>query len=220
MIEKKEILKYTFTVEGETEKWYFDWLEKCINNNEEVECKVSISSIVQQNPMKFAKRVNPIATPRATHICDIESNDDCHVNKFKGILNQLKQANDLQGRTFEYNLGYSNFTFELWMVLHKIDCNGSFINRTQYIGPINRAFGEKFEDLDKYKHEANFKRCLSKLSLNDVKNAVRRANRIMKNNHENGLKKNEYMGFTYYSDNPSLTINEAIEKILEDCNLI
>lgn len=220
MIERKETLKYTFTVEGETEKWYFDWLESCINNIDESECKVSILSKVQQNPMKFAKRVNPLSTPSATHICDVESNDECHVTKFKGILNQLSQANELTGRSFKYDLGYSNFTFELWMILHKASCNGSFTNRTQYLAPINRAFNEKFEDLDKYKHEANFKRCLSKLSIDDVKNAIRRANKIMENNVENGLKLNEYMGFTYYSDNPSLTINKAVEKILKDCNLI
>ncbi len=219
MNEKKTNLKYTFTVEGETEKWYFNWLESCINNIEELECKVSIVPKVQQNPIKFAKSVNPLSTPSATHICDIESNEECHVTKFKNILKQLNQANKLKGRSFKYDLGYSNFTFELWMILHKADCNGSFTGRTQYLAPINRAFNEKFEDLDKYKKETNFKRCLSKLSIDDVKNAICRANKIMENNKKNRLKLNEYMGFTYYSNNPSLTINESVEKILKDCNL-
>ena len=219
MPERKETKKYTFTVEGETEKWYFDWLKECINSTEESKYNVSILSKVQQSPIKFAKSVNPLSTPSVTHICDIESNDECHVTKFKGILNQLKKANDLEGRTLKYDLGYSNFTFELWMILHKTDCNNFFNHRKQYLEPLNRAFDEKFEDLDKYKHEANFKRCLSKLSLDDVKSAVRRAKIIMKNNSENGLKVNEYMGFTYYSENPSLTIHTSIEKILTDCNL-
>ena len=220
MIERKETLKYAFTVEGETEKWYFDWLESCINSIEESECKVSILSKVQQSPIKFAKNVNPISTPSATHICDIEGNDAYHVTKFKDILSQLNQANNLKGRSFKYELGYSNFTFELWMILHKSDCNSVFSNRTQYLTPINRAFNEKFEDLDKYKREANFKRCLAKLSIDDVKNAIRRANKIMENNAQIGLKLNEFKGFTYYSDNPSLTINKAVEKILKNCNLI
>lgn len=67
MAERKETKKYAFTVEGETEKWYFDWLEKTINNTEESEYKVSVLSKVQQSPMKFAKRVNPISMPCAIH---------------------------------------------------------------------------------------------------------------------------------------------------------
>lgn len=220
MAKRKEILKYTFTVEGETEKWHFDWLANCINHTEESKCNVSIFAKVQQNPMKFAKNVNPISTPSATHICDMESNDECHVTKFNGILNQLSEANKLKGRTFKYDLGYSNFTFELWMILHKAACNGSLANRTQYLASINRAFNERFEDLDKYKQEVNFKRCLSKLSLDDVKSAINRANKIMDDNSEKELKQKEYKGFTYYSDNPSLTIHKAIEKILKECKLI
>ena len=31
MADRKENISYTFTVEGDTEKWYLDWLEKQIN---------------------------------------------------------------------------------------------------------------------------------------------------------------------------------------------
>ena len=58
-------------------------------------------------------------------------------------------------KKIKYALGYSNFTFELWMILHKRDCNGSLTDRRQYLNPINQAFGEKFENLDQYKHEDN-----------------------------------------------------------------
>ena len=33
---RKENMTYYFSVEGETEKWYLDWLQNCIN-----ECTVS-----------------------------------------------------------------------------------------------------------------------------------------------------------------------------------
>ena len=29
---RKETKKYYFTVEGETEKWYFEWLQRTINS--------------------------------------------------------------------------------------------------------------------------------------------------------------------------------------------
>ncbi len=56
MPDRKEILKFVFTVEGETEKWYLDWLEDRINESEESRYKVSIKAIVEQNPSKYIKR--------------------------------------------------------------------------------------------------------------------------------------------------------------------
>ena len=50
MPERKETKKYTFTVEGETEKWYLDWLAEQINSCEEAKYKVSIVAKVQQSP--------------------------------------------------------------------------------------------------------------------------------------------------------------------------
>lgn len=41
--DKKENRKYVFTVEGETEKWYFDWLEDQINACETSKYTVSIA---------------------------------------------------------------------------------------------------------------------------------------------------------------------------------
>lgn len=219
-IEKKENRRYVFTVEGETEQWYFEWLQKQINACDESEFKVSIVTKVQQSPRKYFKTVNPLATPKVTHICDYESNDDVHVIKFQNILSELREANSTIGREFKYSLGYSNFTFELWIVLHKQSCNGVLTNRKQYLPHINRAYNENFENLDQYKHEDNFKRCLSKLSLNNVKDAITRSKRIMDSKFDNGDTQEQYKGFTYYKDNPALTIWESVETILQECELI
>ena len=78
---------------------------------------------------------------------------------------------------------------------------------------------EKFENLDQYKHEDNFKRCLSKLELEDVREAIRRSRTIMEQNQKDGKKLTQYKGFKYYTENPSLTIFEAVEEILKDCGL-
>jgi hypothetical protein len=102
-----------------------------------------------------------------------------------------------------YKLGYSNFTFELWMVLHKKNCNGILVHRRQYLDHINSEFGENFENLDQYKHEDKFKRCLGMLLLDNVKEAIRRAEVITENNKMNG-NTIQYKGYEYYRDNPSL----------------
>ncbi|WP_430162531.1 RloB domain-containing protein [Paenibacillus algorifonticola] len=61
------------------------------------------------------------------------------------------------GKQLKYHLGYSNFTFELWIILHKSECNASFSHRREYLKPINKAYDEHFTNLVQYKQEAKFK---------------------------------------------------------------
>jgi hypothetical protein len=39
----------------------------------------------------------------------------------------------------KYNLGYSNFTFELWILLHKSPMRNSYNQRSDYLVPINKV---------------------------------------------------------------------------------
>ena len=217
MSEKLETKKYVFTVEGETEQWYFLWLRDQVNNNTNRKYNVSIDVKVQQSPKKFYKTVNAKTTPEVFHICDVESNEAVHVEKFQNILSEMKEAKNQ--KQIEYHLGYSNFTFELWMVLHKKDCNGTLAHRRQYLEHINKAFGENFESLDQYKHEDNFKRCLEKLTIEDVRRAIQRADVICENNDKDGKICQQYKGYCYYRENPALSIQEAVGQVLKDCGI-
>ena len=42
MADRKETRKYTFTVEGSTEKWYLEWLQTQVNACEDAAYKISI----------------------------------------------------------------------------------------------------------------------------------------------------------------------------------
>ena len=130
MGDRLERMKYTFTVEGETEQWYLLWLMEQINHFEEREFNVTFDVKVQQSPKKYYKGITKKSTPNISHICDVESNETVHIEKFKSILSEMKEAKDQKG--IKYDLGYSNYTFELWMVLHKRNCNGPLTDRTQY----------------------------------------------------------------------------------------
>ena len=218
MTERLETLKYTFSVEGETERWYLEWLQNQVNSCSERKRNVSILGRVCQNPMKFAKTVNSKSTPSAVHLCDMESNEKEYEIRFRSVLDELKTANREKG--IEYTLGYSNLTFELWMILHRKNCNAPINDRHQYLENINQVFGERFRSLTEYKREKDFKRCLSKLQLRDVFEAVKRAELIV----ERKKKRNEgdevsYRGFRYYRNNPSLSIHESIGKILTESGL-
>jgi hypothetical protein len=131
----------------------------------------------------------------------------------------MKSAEKI-GKNIKYRLGYSNFAFELWIVLHKADCNGSLTHRRQYLPSLNRAYTEQFESLDHYKHEDNFKRILSKLTLDDVEQAVRRSKAIMQSNQGNDYVLCQYKGYKYYIKNPSLSIWVIVEKIMTECGLL
>ena len=213
MKEKHNTDKYNFSVEGETEQRYLYWLRDQINNNSKSSFKVAFDVKVQQHPAKYYKSINARTISSLTHICDVESNEKVHTDKFKKILSEMKDAKKY--KQLEYELGYSNFAFELWMVLHKMDCNGSLTDRSQYLSYINRAYEEHFEDLHQYKKEDNFKRCLSKLTLEDVKAAIRRADVITESNKLDKKTLIKYKGYSYYRDNPGLSIHEVVKRLLE-----
>lgn len=219
MAKRKTTKKYYFSVEGETEQWYLKWLQNIINNTEQSAYKVSFDCLIEKNPYKCAKRLTPLKKIEIYHISDYESDEKNHVIQFTETMDNMKKAN-LLGKGITYKFGYSNLTFDLWIIIHMSDCNASFAHRKYYLTPLNRAYGENFESMDEYKHEDNFKRCLGKLQLSNVIEAVNRAKIIMQRIEKNGYTLYQYKGFTYYKENPALAIGEIIEKILIDCSLI
>lgn len=216
---RKENRTYYFSVEGETEQWYLEWLQRIINAEPNAKYTVKLDSKIQKDPLSRVKRMTIVGKTEITHIFDYESDEEIHVKQFKTALERMKDAQNT-GKNIKYHLGYSNFTFELWMILHKVDCNGSLMHRRQYLMPLNRAYGENFENLDQYKHENNFKRILSNLTLDNVRQAIRRAKVIMRKNEEMGYRLQEYKGYRYYKENPSLSLWEQIERILMDCKVL
>lgn len=219
MVRRKPTNKYYFSVEGETEHWYLKWLQDTINNTEGAACKVSMDCPVKKDPLKHAKSLTVTREIEVYHFFDYESDESIHVQGFQDAMDKMKKAEKL-GKQIKYRSGYSNFTFDLWIILHMKNCNAPYAHRKQYITLINQAFGEKFESLDEYKHEDNFKRCLNKMKLSNVIDAIERAKKIMQRNEENGYVLHQYKGYKYYKENPSLSAWEAIEKILSDCKLL
>lgn len=215
---RKETKKYYFSVEGETEKWYLDWLQKTINAFPDSKYNVKLDAKIQKDPLARVKGMTLLEQTEITHVFDRESEDSVHAKQFQETLDRMSDAEQL-GKDIKYKLGYSNFTFELWMILHKIDCNGAKTNRKQYLSDLNKAYDEKFEDLKEYKREKDFERILKKLTIEDVLSAVKRSELIMKRNEESGYTPQQYKGYSFYKENPSLSVWEIVDKILKDCKL-
>ena len=196
-----------------------DWLQNCINECDEAKYKVKLDSKIEKDPLVRAKSMTILGKTEITHVFDRESEDELHTNQFMTTLDRMKEAEKL-GKNIKYKLGYSNFTFELWMILHKADCNGAKTDRRQYLSPINNAYHEHFENLDEYKQKDNFKRVLNQLSLDDVKMAIQRSEHLMMQNQEKRFLRYQYKTYSYYIENPSLSIWESIKKIMKECGIL
>ena len=87
----------------------------------------------------------------------------------------------------KYTLGYSNLTFDLWMILHRKECNGIFAHKKAYLKEINKAFSKNFISLDKYKEEKNFKNILENyINLEEVEIAIKNAKKIRESKEKSG----------------------------------
>lgn len=218
MLRKKQS-KYYFSVEGETERWYLEWLQKTINACSTSSSKVVFECPVQPNPLKMAKNIVITSKTEIYHLSDYESDEPIHVKEFQETMDNMKKACSV-GKQIKYFFGYTNLTFDLWIVLHMSNCSASINDRKQYLSYINKAYGENFESMTDYKKEANFKRILNKLTINNVIDAIHKSEKIMKNNHDMGYTLHQYKGFKYYRENPSLEIHTVIKKILTECGLM
>ena len=118
---------------------------------------VQIEAVVTQELEKTAKTINPVTVPKTLyHLCDVEGIDVEDQTRFQSYLKDLKSVKKQKG--LQYDLGYSNFSFELWMILHKNDFNACLTYKKDYLSLINKAYGQNFVSLKSYKKEENFKK--------------------------------------------------------------
>lgn len=214
----RETRQYYFSVEGETEKWYLDWLGEQINHCDERSLDVKINAVIQKNPIKYVKGLTTLSKITIYHIFDYESNEENHANFFLDTLSRMKESGKM-GKEITYRLGYSNYTFELWILLHKQLLCSSMTNRKQYLKYINKTFSTNYQSLSEYKEEKNFTRILEQLSLQDVKKAISQAEMIMNQKQALGYAPMQYKGYTYYRENPALSVHTIIRQILSDCKI-
>ena len=216
---RKQTLTYYFSVEGETEQWYLEWLETQINANENANYIVKFITKVQKDPVSFIKKLVVQKKTTIWHLSDIEGSSDEQIQTVHNTLGRLKDAKGL-GKSIIYKWGYSNLSFDLWMILHKQNCNAELTDVGKYLTHINRVFDEHFESMKEYKEEDNFKRCLGKLTFPEVLIALSRAKAIMQRNERDGYQLAQFKGYRYYIHNPSLDLWQPVETILSDCGLL
>lgn len=72
---RKENRTYYFSVEGETEQWYLEWLQRMINADPTARYTVKLDSKIQKDPLARAKQLTIVGKTEVTHIFDYESEE-------------------------------------------------------------------------------------------------------------------------------------------------
>ena len=209
--------EFYFSVEGKTEKIYLKWLEAIINKRHP-EKKVKFNIIITHLPQKRIRSIPKNLNVDVFHFCDMESTDQYHQEHFRKTLENLDKAKK-STNVKNYYLAYSNYSFDLWIILHKLDFFSASSHRKNYIRQINSAFNTKFRGMNEFKKEENLKKVLDQLNLEDVLKAIERNKSITYHNQLNGYQKINYKGYNYFRENPSLSVGEIIEKILLECKI-
>lgn len=214
---------YYFSVEGYNEKWYFEHLQKLINNSDESKYNVQFDIKIDRSPLSRKKSINvPIFSGQKLqlfHIVDYESNDPEYVKQFNRLLDELSEIRK-KYKAYNYKLGYSNFAFELWLILHKSGNIHQVQDRSRYIDKINSLYNTNFQKMKSNKNQKTFERLLEQIGLEEVKRALANAEKVRKYQEDIGNRLMELKGFKYYRDNPDITVNECVKKIFDDCSLI
>ena len=216
---------YFLSCEGETERWYFEWLKNQINNDSRTKNKVDIkfkklmpSAFAKSNAGTFTKDM--LNDSIFCRIQDIEDYNDEHIMKFHLLLKSTKEARQ-RYKKISFIIGYSNFTFEVWILAHKAKVR-EIVDRAYYYQEINSAYNTAFINNDDYKHENNFKNLLKQLTLDDViHKAIPECKRFVEKCYsDNPALKRELYGFKYIHANPDTTLHDFIRSILEYAGLM
>lgn len=173
-------------------------------------------SMFKKNPITAIKRITSVDNVEIVHVFDFE--EPQNEEAFKNTLSSMKKAAKMK-KVKKYNLGYSNYSFDLWIILHKSNTGIKRNHRSDYLSDINRCFNTHFESMARYKEETNFKRLLNSLTLDDVINAISNAEKIEQQNMRD-YNKISHCGYEYYRENPSLSIHEYVKEILKAVGLL
>lgn len=218
-------MKVFLYCEGETERWYFEWLQNKINHDNRTKEQIKFvfkkagpSSFAKSNRDTYTKGM--LANDLYGIIQDIEDYSQENIAKFNKLLKSCKEAEKLL-KKIQFIIGYSNFCFEVWIIAHRIQVK-SMSDRNQYYRQINKAYGTTFTSNGEYKRKKDFNSILAQITLDDVINrALPECKRFKTHNYEcnSHLIRTQY-GFTYILNNPDTTLNVFVEKLLTLAGII
>ena len=168
-----------------------------------------VLSIKKNDPYKYVKQ---------NAYKPMDYNNGFLRKRFKSVVDDMEKARkDFKIPIF---LGYSNYTFELWMLLHVTDMSSAVANRQSYLKHVNKCFNKKYQGLDEYKKEDEFRAILRKyITIDSVFAAIDRADMIHKQKKLCNQRCEHYKNIEIYLDNPYTTVHQVAAQLLSMCGV-
>lgn len=185
------------------EKIYFDKVAKLVN---------CIESRTHDLVFDYAEPYggDPKCVVERTIQKSIGKENKVSVFDYDGKKDKYEEAIDLAIEN-KIELGYSNYCFDLWLILHKEDYFEIVENQDAYADKLRQVYGLPADA--NIKKEKRVTEMISQIELDDIKNAIQRGKKISENNQSregNKTPKNN----TYY-DNPDTQMHVLLQFLFE-----
>lgn len=202
---------YRCFVEGQQEKMYLERFEKIFNNYPQKVIKFNVS-IGQAKSMATS-----YLSTNYDLVClfDYDFKDELFeenirlCNKYDKIASELKKAERHRVYT-----AYSSVCFDLWLLLHKQNYTAPVFSPDAYVNLIRNAYNLP-GDAD-IKKEKVIEKIVNQISVQDVKNAIERADNIRKRKLNSDKIFIEKCSDTYYYSNPDFSIDLFLKQVIEN----
>lgn len=184
------------------ERVYFDRVAKLIN---------SIEKRTHDLIFDYAEPYggDPKCVVERTIQKSIGKENKVSVFDYDGKKTKYEEAIDL-AKENKIELGYSNYCFDLWLILHKEEYTDVVENQDGYADKIRQVYG--LDANANIKKEKRVKEIVEQLNLRDIKNAILRAEKIVSNNHSRNA--NTTPNGNVYYDNPDTQMHTLLQFLI------
>ena len=125
---------------------------------------------------------------------------------YDGKKDKYEEAIDLAIEN-KIELGYTNYCFDLWLILHKEDYFDIVQNQDAYADKLRQVFGLAADA--NIKKEKRVTEIVNQIGLSDIKNAIQRGKKISEDNQ--GKEANKTPKENRYYDNPDTQMHVLLQ---------
>lgn len=210
VILRKPDLLYIIACEGKNqEKLYFERVQNIINAIDKRKYNILFD---------FAEPFggDPKCVVERAINKSIGKTNKAAVFDYDGKKNKYEEAIDL-GIENNIELGYTNYSFDLWLIWHKIDFDACVNCQNDYESEVKRVFGLKANR--NIKKENAVQEINSQIALQNILDAIDRAEKKGQDNKNNKVAIITVKGNKYYS-NPDTRIHIILKEVLRKANVL
>lgn len=149
---------------------------------------------------------NPKCVVERTIQKSIGKENKVSVFDYDGKKDKYEEAIDLAIEN-KIELGYTNYCFDLWLILHKEDYFDIVQNQDAYANKLRQVFGLAADA--NIKKEKRVTEIVNQIGLSDIKNAIQRGKKISEDNQ--GKEANKTPKENRYYDNPDTQMHVLLQ---------